>query len=1185
MKPDGEEVIPDQDLLNIKIQVTGSDAFDLQVSPQELVQEIIQVLMDREDTCHRTCFSLQHRGNILDNFSELSSVKGLGDGSVLKVVEEPYTAREARIHIRHIRDLLKSLDLADAYNGMNCNSLSFLTEVSEGDAAGRSWIGIFDAVDCSPPEYILPGSKDRLLSPLQPPVLDNKSVQCLKALMLSGWNPPPGNRRMHGDLMYLYVITMEKRHVSLTASTRGFYINQSTMDVFNPKPASPSLLCHSLVELLSQISPAFKKNFTALQKKRVQCHPLKRIATPYQLYSWTTPHSEHTIDCVRAEDAFTSRLGYEEHIPGQTRDWNEELQTTRELPREVLTQRLQRERAMFKVNSDFVAAATRGAMAIIDGNVMAINPGEEVKMQMFIWNSIFFSLGFDVRDHYKDFGGDCAAYVASGHDLKGVRAFSLEDTSGLYTLGTVVLDYRGYRVTAQSIIPGILEREQEQSVVYGSVDFGKTVMSNHQYVDLLLKSAKALCVQKHLVLNEHDQPVLLCSSVECKGIVGNDGRFYILDLLRTFPPDLNFLPVEGEEMPEECRRWGFPRQYRHKLCSFRPELLERFVQHKYTLFTKLVKEKMKESDSMQNEKCSALKAACRAVGSVNDVVFDIRFNPNMYSSGVRFHELENEAIVIQKRLLRDAAAFLVAEQIPSFITDCLRHKVVPADGVTMTDALHRRGINIRYIGTIAQLVSQSEERQRLDHIMVSRVGTGPGWVITRAATHILTTYLQGVEMSGLSSAVSRFLNCLLSSYPNPVAHLPPDELVSRRKKSKRKLRSPGAVDTAWSSLAPCELWRHINSEAYFPFSAAVERFGFQKVSLLREFCIKAGIQILLRDYSFDSRHKPTFTEEDVLNIFPVAKHVSVRATDGERIYQSAKEKVEKGNLTEGFELLTEALNQFNNVYGAMHPDMCDALHLLARLHYLKGDVSEAVNHQQKTVIMSERTRGFDHPRTTQEYISLALYSFANSQVCVALKLLYRARYLTLTVSGEDHPAMAVLDSSIGLVLQAVLECDLALRFLQKALEINLKYFGLQSLQTALSYHLLAQVCASKAEFLLWDATPRGGTLYKCKLFHQQTRVSSEFLKHVTQQAVNLQRTMNEIYQNGSGSNTNTNLPLVQVSVRARAGYSVFCSQKRLYREKSWLLQRPGFRHPHHRLLSNLLLVVSSRQRLNQRSRM
>ena len=59
---------------------------------------------------------------------------------------------------------------------------------------------------------------------------------------------------------------------------------------------------------------------------------------------------EHNIDAIRAEDAFSSKLGYEEHIPGQTRDWNEELQTTRELPRKNLPERLLRERAIFKVN-------------------------------------------------------------------------------------------------------------------------------------------------------------------------------------------------------------------------------------------------------------------------------------------------------------------------------------------------------------------------------------------------------------------------------------------------------------------------------------------------------------------------------------------------------------------------------------------------------------------------------------------------------------------------------------------------------------------------------------------------------------------------------------------------------------------------------------------------------------------
>ena len=59
-------------------------------------------------------------------------------------------------------------------------------------------------------------------------------------------------------------------------------------------------------------------------------------------------------------------------------------------------------------------------MAVIDGNVMAINPGEDAKMQMFIWNNIFFSLGFDVKDHYKELGGDAAAFIAPVRYLCGL---------------------------------------------------------------------------------------------------------------------------------------------------------------------------------------------------------------------------------------------------------------------------------------------------------------------------------------------------------------------------------------------------------------------------------------------------------------------------------------------------------------------------------------------------------------------------------------------------------------------------------------------------------------------------------------------------------------------------------------------------------------------------------------------
>lgn len=44
---------------------------------------------------------------------------------------------------------------------------------------------------------------------------------------------------------------------------------------------------------------------------------------------------------------------------------------------------------------------------------------------------------------------------------------------------------------------GILEKEQEQLVVYGSIDFGKTVLTDKRYEELLSKTAKQLKIKPH----------------------------------------------------------------------------------------------------------------------------------------------------------------------------------------------------------------------------------------------------------------------------------------------------------------------------------------------------------------------------------------------------------------------------------------------------------------------------------------------------------------------------------------------------------------------------------------------------------------------------------------------------------------------------------------------------------------
>lgn len=1122
-----EFVFIQETAFNVTIQCPNLEPFEIQVSSTELVQEIHHLLMDREETCHRTCFSLQLDGVTLDNFAELKNIDGLKEGSIIKVVEEPYTVREARIHLRHVRDLIKSLDYNDAYNGLDCHSLSFLYTITNGDITTERHSTKNQKssyVDCTPPSYILPGVKERLLKPLHPILIDeqNKVPNALKVLTASCWNPPPGYRKLHGDLLYVHVVTNEDRRLNVTGSTRGFYLNQSTEEEFNPSPASPKIIYHSLTELLNAQSPSFKRHFAQIQRKRHQKHPFERVATPYQVTTWCAPQLEHCIDSIRAEDTFSSKLGYEENIPGQTRDWNEELQTTRELTRKTLPERLLRERAIFKVHSDFVAAATRGAMAVVDGNVMAINPGEETKMQMFIWNSIFFSLGFDVRDHYRELGGDAAAFAAPINDLQGVKAYSSVDIEGLYTLGTVVIDYHGYRVTAQSIIPGILEREQEQSVIYGSVDFGHTVMSHTKYLELLSKAAPILRIAPHKVINEKNEEIEICSSVECKGIIGNDGRHYILDLLRTFPPDVNYLKLgESEEPDKELVELGYPKEFKHKLCCLRQELVDAF---------------------------------CESKGQL-----EIRFNPDVFSNGVKHQNSNVELLKKERDLVKEAAKFLVINQITAFINDSLDHSSAPLDGTMVIESMHSRGINVRYLGRVTKHLSQIKQLGYLYAIATTEL-------ISRAVKHVYCSYIQEVDNMNLAAAISHFLNCYLSSCINlnpTVSHdhftnddLPNDKnsgggggsnstgsanhskkLASRRRgKRKRRDNQTSQQNTDWILMNSKSLWSSIVSELeqYYSYNLEttsldqlIDEHRLHKMIFLRSFCIKTGVQVLLREYNFDSKGRPTFSEDDILNVFPIVKHIDPRASDAYSFYTTGQAKIQSGYLKEGHELICESLNLLNHVFGPMHATIAQCLRMVARLNYIMGDNNDALTYEQKAVLMSEKVNGIDHPRTIIEYSHLSLYCFVNGQVTTALKLLYRARYLLLLVCGENHPEMAVLDSNIGLILHAVCEYDLSFRFLRNALKLNLNFFGPKHMKVAVNYHLVARTQSCQGDFRgALQNEKETYAIYRQILGaeHEKTKESGECLKHLTQQAVVLAKKLNEMNQ----GNTNPFMPPINI---------------------------------------------------------
>lgn len=389
-----------------------------------------------------------------------------------------------------------------------------------------------------------------------------------------------------------------------------------------------------------------------------------------------------------------------------------------------------------------------------------------------------------------------------------------------------------------------------------------------------------------------------------------------------------------------------------------------------------------------------IKKACHIAGSLKEAEFDIKFNPDVFSPGIRHvpNEGEPNSLERQKQLVKDAADFLLVHQIPMLVQDLSDHSSAPMEGATLVETMHTRGINVRYLGVVAKTLEERTELKYLHTIAVSEL-------ISRAAKHIFAVYMQNTDMMTMATAISHFLNCFITT--GPLAPPPPgiEELLktNKRRYNKRtnkngnnkssdtnkdsKANGTNGDSQNWTSMTHRSLWQQIKKElkAYWNFElhcdsidSASDKYKIQKISLLRSFCLKNGVQIHLREYTFESKNKPTFNEDDIINVFPVVKHINPRASDAFNFYSTGQTKIQQGFFKDGYELISEALNLLNNVYGAMHPENSQCLRMLARLSYIMGDAQEALAIQQRAVMMSERVNGIDHQYTITEYVSLFL---------------------------------------------------------------------------------------------------------------------------------------------------------------------------------------------------------------------
>lgn len=1064
-------------LYPVSVKTQSGEKLELQLNPGDSVMDIRQFLLDAPETCYFTCYDLllhtkDGSAHHLEDFNEISEVADITTGGCsLEMVPALYDDRSIRAHVHRTRELLSLSTLHASLS----TSLALQYETTQNKASSPG-----DTVKTEVPELDglgfmedVAGSLNNLLSS------SSTEIKCVESIVFSSFNPPPSYRRLVGDLIYLDVVTLEGNKFCITGTTKMFYVNSSPGNSLDPRPSKTSSEATTLVGLLQKISSKFKKAFREILERRASAHPFENVQSLLPPNSWlgSYPVPEHKRDAARAEDTLT--LSYGSELIGMQRDWNEELQSCREFPHTTPQERILRDRALYKVTSDFVDAAISGAIGVISRCIPPINPTDPECFHMYVHNNIFFSFAVDADleqlskkrslnansniensslsnsssdkassllhgDSGIPNGEKCepkitgegdnvvevpsnvsaetqlteseqATYASANNDLKGTKAYQEADVSGLYNLAMAIIDYRGHRVVAQSVLPGILQGDKSDSLLYGSVDNGKKICWNEDFHSKVLEAAKRLHLKEHTVLDGSGNVFKLAAPVECKGIVGSDDRHYLLDLMRVTPRDANYTGPGS------------------RFCILRPELITAFCQAQAAERSKFKTEGdahvttdsstvagVNEQDVTKEGRDENVKD-CASSQAETEPHEDILFNPNVLTefklSG------SQEEIAEDEENVRKVSSYLTNVVLPKFVQDLCTLEVSPMDGQTLTEALHAHGINVRYIGKVA------DGTKHLPHLW----DLCSNEIVVRSAKHILKDVLRDIEDHDIALAISHFFNCFFGSIQAVGSKVAANNMQSRTHKkdqgghqssgkpSKGQGRFKGGASarknqSSFMNVSSETLWSDIQEFAKLKYQFELPedaRSHVKKVSVIRNLCQKVGITIAARKYDFNSA--APFQTSDIMNLQPVVKHSVPLCSEAKDLVETGKIQLAEGMLSEAYTLFSEAFSILQQVTGPMHREVANCCRYLAMVLYHAGDMAGAIMQQHKELIINERCLGLDHPDTAHSYGNMALFYHGLNQTELALRHMSRALLLLSLSSGPDHPDVAATFINVAMM--------------------------------------------------------------------------------------------------------------------------------------------------------------------------
>ncbi|KAG6517701.1 hypothetical protein ZIOFF_021098 [Zingiber officinale] len=1042
-------------VVDVTVETPDYSLLTLKGISTDKILDVRKLLAVHVEACHLTNFSFSHegRGERLKDTVEIVSLKPCH----VSIVEEEYTEELAVAHIRRLLDVIACTTAFGASPERNAGPESPSSagggggkgDSRPGDAAKPGEANGEESKDegaeisgskkvASPTSATVTVHKD---DPLYPPP---KLGQFYEFFSFSHLTPPLQYIKMSSrsfvddkkedDFFQIDVKICNGKLVTVIATKDGFYPN-----------GKRSLLSHSLVGLLQQISRAFDSAYKSLMKAFIEHNKFGNLPYGFRANTWVVPPIAADLPSIfpplPAEDETWGGNGGGQGRDGKNdrRPWAKEFAILAAMPCKTPEERQVRDRKAFLLHSLFIDVAVMKAVKVIQQLIIknessnesndpsaAVLREEQVRdLRITVTkDNTNASTKLDVKLDGIQAPGKSSKDLCQRNLLKGITADESATVHDTATLGVVVVRHCGY--TAVVRVPtdaGLTESPlTEEEIHIEEQPEGGSNSLNVNSLRMLLPKSSSCGIQK-----SH------CADIE-------DLHSFRSLVRKVLEDSLLRLDEETKE----------------RKMSIRWELGACWVQH--------LQNQSGNTDSKKSEDSkveTTVKGLGKQFGQLKQIKKKVQdnggktnsANENATSFGVGFikehvdvSRLKEDKEMMLQKLLPEAEYMRLKESdtglhikspdeliemahkyyediaLPKLVADFASLELSPVDGRTLTDFMHTRGLQMCSLGRVVELADKLPHVQSLClHEMIAR-----------AYKHILQAVIATVgDMSDMAGTVASCLNVLLGSVPADNTDIYLNNDISLKHKwleyflSKRfgwKLKDKDCND-------------------------------LRKYAILRGLCHKVGLELVSRDYDFETPHP--FRKSDIVSMVPVYKHVACSSADGRTLLESSKTSLDKGKLEDAVNYGTKALAKLVAVCGPYHRMTAGAYSLLAVVLYHTGDFNQATIYQQKALDINERELGLDHPDTMKSYGDLAVFYYRLQHTELALKYVNRALYLLHLTCGPSHPNTAATYINVAMMEEGLGNVHVALRYLHEALKCNQRLLGTDHIQTAASYHAIA----------------------------------------------------------------------------------------------------------------------------------